>query len=148
VVGAEAPAVPDLTGAAKALALKRAKKAAYNKEYNAKRPMVTCGIDGCTYETKDKGDFKKHQACMHGIGDSKAVEERKRRKREYYARQPTVTCDVPGCTYMTTRKDTLREHQAWVHGTGGGDVAEKMRKKQRESKARQALQMCGFGDCR
>jgi hypothetical protein len=119
-----------------------------NNTINILRPfafMMTCGVNGCEFQTKRKGDIKRHQARVHGIGDVD-VEEQRRKQREYQARQPVQRCGVDGCEFQTKDRRTFKEHQARVHGIGDVDVDE-LRRKKREYIARQPAQRCGVDGC-
>jgi hypothetical protein len=51
------------------------------REYKARQPAQRCGVDGCEFQAKQKGNLKEHQARVHGIGDVDA-EELRRKERE------------------------------------------------------------------
>jgi hypothetical protein len=121
------------------------KKTAYKREWKA-RPLQTCGVDGCEFQTNLTHHLKKHQTRVHGIGDVD-VKELNRKQREYQARQPLQTCGVDGCEFQTKIKGNLRRHQALVHGIGDVEKAEELRRKMREYAARQPAQRCDVDGC-
>ena len=47
----------------------RRKNAAYQRKHEARQPVQHCGVDGCVFQTKHKQSLKRHQACVHGIGN-------------------------------------------------------------------------------
>jgi hypothetical protein len=120
-------------------AAKRRKDAARVREYTARQPVQRCGVDGCEFQTKQKGHLKQHQACVHGIGDVDA-EELRRKWREQKERLPVQRCGVDGCEYQTKVKGNLKQHQASVHGIGDVEAAEELRRKAREYMARRRAQ--------
>jgi hypothetical protein len=145
-------------------AAKMRRRAAYAREWQARRPFQRCGVDGCEFQSKRTDKLKEHQARVHGIGDVDA-EELRRKKREYNSRQPAQRCGVDGCDYQTKDKSNLKRHQARVHGIveldGDGDeeeveeeeedeaAAERRKKaaRERERIARQPVQRCGVDGC-
>jgi hypothetical protein len=88
-----------------------------SREYKARQPLKTCGVDGCEYQTKLPQNFKRHQVRVHGIGDVDA-DELRREARERKARQPAQRCGVDGCEFQTKNKGNLKRHQAVMHGIG------------------------------
>jgi hypothetical protein len=127
----------------------RRKNAARMRESNARQPAQRCGVDGCEFQTKQKGNFRRHQARVHGIGDMDVEELRRKnaaRMRESNARQPAQRCGVDGCEFQAKHKQHIKQHQARVHGIGDVD-AEELRRKERERKARQPVQRCGVEGC-
>jgi hypothetical protein len=53
----------------------RRKKAAYERDRKARQPAQRCGVDGCEFLTNLKGNLKRHQARVHGIGDVDAEQK-------------------------------------------------------------------------
>jgi hypothetical protein len=108
------------------------------RERIARQPAQRCGVDGCEFQTKQKGNLKIHQARVHGIGDVDA-EELRRKNRERQARQPDQRCGIDGCEYQTKDKGNLKQHRARVHGIGDVD-ADELRRKERERYRKSARQ--------
>ena len=73
-------------------AAKRRKKAEQRREWRARQTAQRCGVDGCEFQTKHKGNLKVHQARVHGIGDVDA-EELRRKEREYRARKSNAAAN-------------------------------------------------------
>jgi hypothetical protein len=117
------------------------------RERLARQPPHRCGVFGCNFQTKQKHHLKRHQACVHGIGDVDA-EALNRKQREYEARRPVQRCSVDGCGFNTKHKHNLRNHQARVHGIGDVDAVEELSRKKREVTARQPAHRCGVNGCK
>jgi hypothetical protein len=49
-----------------------------------KKTRLSCGVGGCTYSSDQRHNLARHQALMHGVGESEEVVEMYRtREREY-----------------------------------------------------------------
>ena len=73
---------------------------ATTKEKKPKKelPVVVCGVDGCQYHTRIKGDMKSHKVAIHNI--IVGVVHR---------------CDFVGCSFTSGLTQALRCHKASVH---------------------------------
>jgi hypothetical protein len=51
-----------------------------DRGWQARKPAQRCGVDGCEFQTKLKGNLQQHQARVHGIRDVDANALKKKRR--------------------------------------------------------------------
>ena len=69
----------------------------FSKIENEDEKMLKCGEEGCSYESKWKGNIKKHRANVHKEDEN------------------MLKCGEEGCSYESKWKGNLKKHRANVH---------------------------------
>ena len=92
----------------------------------------SCGIDGCTFETKYGNNLRVHKMHVHNIDvvwyycDHEGCNFRAKQRSIVTAHKSNIhdfgvvwhPCLVQGCTYRAKQKSTLKQHQRNIHSMG------------------------------